>query len=869
MPIRLQVLGGLHAFRDDVPLAWVPAQHISSALLVYLALEREATREQLARVFWPDEEVESARHALRQALYRLRHAAGDGLVEDTGDVLRFSVPVACDALDFERAVEGGDFAAATAFYGGAFLKDVSLSASREFEAWTDRQRARFGRLHRRACRARIETLVGNGAIPQAIEAARAWATLEPFDDEAQHRLIELLAGSGQRADALAQYEHYARLLQGEELEPLDETKALVAMLRAGEVGSDAIVPASLAHPGLTAQAPAPSPPSGGVTATATQPVRARLGRLGTRWPLAAAVLLVAVMALAFGRWLLPRAETPRYARTAIAVLPFENLSGEGPNAYVAGALHDVMLTQLAKLGALSVRGRTSVMGYAGTSKPIPVIADELSVGTIVQGSVQVAGMRLRVNVRLIDAAKDEHLWAEQYDRTLDDFFAVESDITQQIVAAVGATLGAAERTALAAAPTANPEAYRLYLRGEEYRRNPVPPANRVVAQSLYEDALALDSTFALAWAALSWVHAMEWSQQVDPAARVPERRLLMREAAEKALRLAPDLPQAHIAMGWAHFWEFDWRAALREYRIALEGLPNDADLWARIGYASRRIGEWDEALAAFNRVVALDPRNAWALWDLGAGTYRQLHRYQEALEWYNRALELAPEAGNADYRRAQNWVLWRGRLDSLASYIARDLPDSSSHYYGCLTALRLLWERKPDSIFALLRGSRAPLPIFICNDIYLPYTLYSAWAHRLKGNEAAARLAFDSARAMLDTLVLRPPPKDWRTHAARGMAYAGLGRPREALLEARWLEGTPISMSRDTYWGPILAEDRARILAGIGEADAALDELERLLAGPSLTSVHTLRLDPRFDPIRSHPRFQALLLRYAEPKPVR
>jgi DNA-binding SARP family transcriptional activator len=222
MPIRLQVLGGLHAFRDDVPLAWVPAQHVSSALLVYLALERDVTREQLARLFWPDEELAGARHALRQALYRLRHAAGEGLIEDAGDVLRLAVPVACDALDLERVVEAGDPGAAMALYGGAFLKDVSLSASREFEAWTDRQRARF-RLHRRACRARIEAWLP--AVAEAIEAARAWVTLEPFDDEAQHRLIELLAGSGQRTEALAQYERYERLLEGPELEPLQASAA--------------------------------------------------------------------------------------------------------------------------------------------------------------------------------------------------------------------------------------------------------------------------------------------------------------------------------------------------------------------------------------------------------------------------------------------------------------------------------------------------------------------------------------------------------------------------------------------------------------------------------------------------------------------
>jgi len=343
------------------------------------------------------------------------------------------------------------------------------------------------------------------------------------------------------------------------------------------------------------------------------------------------------------------------------------------------------------VAAVSVRARTSVLSYAGTSKQLGVIADELSVGTIVEASVQVAGDRLRVNVQLIDAATDEHLWAEQYNRTLDDLFAVESEIAQRIVAAVGATLSGAERTAIATAPTSNQEALRLYLRGQEYSRMPrQSSSNRRTAQVLYERALALDSTFALAWAALSQVHGQEFWLQSNPALRAWERRESQREAAETALRLAPDLPEAHLALGLAYYYgHMDWRAALREYLVALEGAPNDAGLWARVGYVNRRLGNWDEALAAFRRVVALDPRNADVLWDLGAGTYRALHRYREAVEWYSRALTVAPEAAQAETDRAWAWVLWQGRLDSLAARIARARQDSSSLSYGCLAARRL------------------------------------------------------------------------------------------------------------------------------------------------------------------------------------
>ena len=858
MPIRLHVLGGLQAFSDDVPLAWVPGQRIRSALLVYLALEHEATRERLAHVFWPDEELDHARHVLSQTLYLLRQALGEGCIEHQGEVVRFGAPVVCDAAEFEAAVERGNFAGASTLYGGAFLADVSLCASRDFEAWVDRERAKYGRLHRRACRGRIETLVGEHKISEAIEAARAWVALGPFDDEAQHRLIELLAMSGQRSEALAQYELYEKLLVSEGLEPLDETKALVGQLRAGEVGNGAILPASLPRREVTSQAILA--PSGGVTPRDTQPVRVGLRRLGKRWPLAAAVLIVASALLAAGRWLLPRSEAPQHARTSIAVLPFKSLGADGPYDYFAGGLHDELLTQLAKVAALSVRGRTSVTGYAETVKPMRTIADELSVGAIVEGSVLVVGERLRVNVQLIDASTDEHLWAERYDRNLDDAFAVQSDIARRIVAAVGATLGATERTAISASPTDDPEAYRLYLQGRYYWLRPGYVRRNVeIAQDFFEQAVALDSTFALAFAALSEAHGrMSWFRW-DLS---PERLTRQQEAAERALRLAPDLPQAHLAMGLVHYnGRRDWRAALRELQVALQALPNDPELWLRIGSTHRRLGNWDQALAALDKVVALDPRNVDALNDLGGTTNRLLHRYPDAIQWYSRGLALAPDNFRADLRRAIGWVLWRGHIDSLGAALARH-PDADLNEWRWSYSL---WAREPDSILALLR--RTQLRAIEAQDFYLPTSLYAAWAHRLRGDLTAAGLAFDSALVLLDSVVA-VFPNDWRLHAARGLALAGLRRDREAQREARWLQQSSIYRD-DPIGGVNTAENRAMILSACGQTDAALQEIERLLAGPSVLSVHTLRLDPRWDPIRDDLRFRALLVKYAEPHPVR
>jgi TolB-like protein/tetratricopeptide (TPR) repeat protein len=577
--------------------------------------------------------------------------------------------------------------------------------------------------------------------------------------------------------------------------------------------------------------------------------------------LGAATVVVIAGAVAVGSWLRGGSTGPRHPRTAIAVLPFENLSGEGPNAYFAGGLHDELLTQLAKVAALTVMGRTSVMPYAGTAKPLRQIADELGVGAIVEGTVQVLGDRLRVNVQMLDARTGGHLWAERYERTLDDAFAVQSDIAQQIVMAVGATLGGTERAAIAEAPTANAEAYRLYLQGLEYWRRPgYLRRNWEIAQHFYERAVALDSTFAIAHAALSEVHGdMSWFR-FDPS---PERLVRQQAEAEIALRLAPNLPQAHIAMGLVHYvGRRDWQAALEEYRAALEGLPNDAGLWERIGYTHRRLGNWDEALGALDKVVALDPRNADALWDLGGETLRDLHRYHEAVESYSRALALAPDVEGLDVDRGKIWVVWQGRLDSLGAALDRSPPDVSVSSRAQL----LFLQRKPDSLLGLLH--RTAQPVFAGQISYVPTALYAAWAHQLRGDGVAARAAFDSARALLDSVVALLPD-DYRVHAAKGLVLAGLGRRQEAQREARWLRESKV-YREDAHFGQIAAEARVRILAGIGEVDVALAEIERLLVGPSYDlSVHTLRLDPRWDPIRNDPRFQALLVKYANPEPVR
>jgi len=575
-----------------------------------------------------------------------------------------------------------------------------------------------------------------------------------------------------------------------------------------------------------------------------------------------AVIAVAGMVTVGGAILMlrPSPKAPGYARTAIAVLPFQNLSAQGPHAYFAGGLQDELLTQLSKVAALKVISRTSVMGYEGTKTPLRQIASELGVGSVVEGSVQVIDGRLRVNVELIDAATDGQIWAERYDRKLVDAFGIQSDVAQQIVTAVGAALSGAEQQRLAAAPTANAEAYQAYLQGREYSTRPgFVGQNYEIGQQLFERALALDSGFALAHAALSQVHGRLYSLRLDPS---PARFARQREEAEAALRLAPSLPQAHLAMAGVYRAQYDLQLELGELAIALKGLPADAELWSLAGAVHRRLGKWSEAIMEYQKAARLDPRNANLFYALGT-SFTWTRRYAEAVRAYDRALSLAPDFHIAAVVRGWTYVHWEGQLDTLRLVLRRlpsDAPLASYGTRGAHDVQLLYWQRQPDSLLRVLLASRAEA--FDGQPFFWPKSLYAAWAHRLRGDRLLARAAFDSALVLVDS-VLKKLPDDWRVHAARGLVLAGLGRGDEARREARWLEQSVVYRA-DAFFGAVCAEARARVLAQVGDADAALDQIDRLLTKPAFFSIHSIQLDPLYDPIRDHPRFKALLAKYAE-----
>ncbi|MGD8360788.1 MAG: adenylate/guanylate cyclase domain-containing protein [Gemmatimonadota bacterium] len=543
-------------------------------------------------------------------------------------------------------------------------------------------------------------------------------------------------------------------------------------------------------------------------------------------------------------------------RPSVAILPFVNLSTEAENAYFALGLHDEVMTQLLRVSGLRVISRTSVMEYAGDRPNVRKIARELGVTYVTEATVQRIGGRLRVNVQLIDARTDDHVWAEGYDRELSDAFAVQSEIARMIADALSTTLTAEERGAISRAPTDNPEAYRFYLQGRDYYLRPgYRQEDFVAAQGLFERAIALDPDFALARAALARVHGLMYWENFDAS---PARLEAQRAEAEEALRLQPNLPQAHVAAGWVHYVEGDFEEALRDYEAALEGLPNDAEIVARVGYTHRRLGHWPQVFEAYEKAIQLNPRNATLFYDLGGHSFAANRRYAEAVAAYDRALALAPDLYDAALRKGLIFVHWRGQLDTLRAVVDHLPADLHLPEVDLARVDLALWERDPDGLLRLL--DTTPEPVFETQLVYLPKAIYAGWAHQIGGDGAAARAAFESARVRLEPL-LGPRPDDQRIRAALGYAYAGLGMQDAAaemvdgMTRSRWQGGDALSRFQT-------AKVFAEILAQANLPDAANRNLEILLAGASPVSVRTLRLNPLLDPLRDQPGFQAILYRF-------
>src|SRR5436189_1396222 len=381
------------------------------------------------------------------------------------------------------------------------------------------------------------------------------------------------------------------------------------------------------------------------------------------------IMLVAsgvIISAAAGFFLLPRVSAHKIDKS-IAVLPFENLSAEKENAYFADGIQDDVLTNLSKIGDLKVISRTSVMPYRGKASNVREIGKALGVGAILEGSVRRIGNRVRVNVQLINADTDEHMWAEDYDRDLTDVFAIQTDLARQIVRELQAKLSPMEKAQIERRPTENGEAYLAFMQGHEmfYRADKFR-SNTEKAEQLFEKATKLDPNFAGAFAGLAWVE--DWMyHEFDPTAARKEKA---RAAANEAIRLQPDLPEAHLALGFYHYYcERNYQAALNEFAIAKQSLPNSAEVHMAVGSIERRQGKWAESTANFEKAASLSPKDAWVLQNL-ADNYYATRNFEAADKIFDRAIEAAPKSLGPRVEKAKLAVDWKGDLSVMEKQLA-------------------------------------------------------------------------------------------------------------------------------------------------------------------------------------------------------
>jgi TolB-like protein/Flp pilus assembly protein TadD len=545
---------------------------------------------------------------------------------------------------------------------------------------------------------------------------------------------------------------------------------------------------------------------------------------------------------------------------SIAVLPFENFSDDKENAFFADGIQDDILTSLAKIRDLKVISRTSVMPYRGATKNnLPQIAQALGVANVLEGSVRRVGNQVVVNVQLIDARSDRHLWAKRYERTLADSLGLQGELASQIATELRATLSPEEKGRVETKPTENPDAYVLYLKARPYEANPDRLfEDLTLAERLYTEALQHDPSFALAHARLSATLARIY-HWFDPTT---DRKTRMKASADKALSLKSDLGEGHLALGLYYYWaESSYEKALEEFRLAAAALPNDGE----IGYFSaairRRQGKWNENLELLKKTLEVDPGNANVASEI-AFTHAFLHDWTRAAQMYDRVIALAPDSPNFKINRAYIDLYANGKTDSLKAALAEIPPgvDPSGLVSRARWDLAMLEREYAAADRAI---SSYALDIFQCDEMPMPKSYFRGCTALARGDASAAQAHFAAALPAFE-LAVKEAPTGHR-HANLGLLYSFMGRKEDAIREGRRaVELEP--ENKDAVQAPWMKGFLAMIYVRTGDLDSALPLLERALASPfpvdntnCCITHNDVRKRWQWDPARSDPRFQKLL----------
>jgi TolB-like protein/class 3 adenylate cyclase/Tfp pilus assembly protein PilF len=589
-------------------------------------------------------------------------------------------------------------------------------------------------------------------------------------------------------------------------------------------------------------------------------------RAHVRWATVAVALLV-LGAIVGGTFFFSRRPTTSALRVldkSIAVLPFENLSRDPDNAFFTDGVQDEILTDLAKIADLKVISRTSVMQYkSGLARNLRKIGEELGVAHVVEGSVQRAANKIRVNAQLLDARTDAHLWAQTYDRDLADVFAIQSEIAKAIADQLQAKLSPNEKKAIERPPTTDLAAFDLYSRAKSLLLtasfSATQDQDRRKAIELLDEAVKRDPSFFDAYCQLAGAH--EDLYAVSGSDHTPTRLALAEAALQAATRLRPEAAETHLARAqYLYYGLRDYAGALAELEIARRGLPNDPRLFELTGYILRRRGQQEEGLRNLERAAELDPRNLDTLQQI-AISYQYLGRYAEAIASLDRVLTIVPDNVETRAARAQYELWWKGdtrplhqTIDSILAEGPSAIAPAGDTWFACALA-----ERDPA---AAERALVALGDNLCCGEgtIILSHSFGEGLLARMTKDEARARTAFEAARAQQEKIV-QAQPGYGPALCVLGLIDAALGRKDLALDEGRRaIALTPLE--KDVNNGSLVLQYFAITAAWAGEKELALQQLETGLRAPNasqMLSYGALKLHPLWDPLRGDPRFEKIV----------
>jgi TolB-like protein/Tfp pilus assembly protein PilF len=545
---------------------------------------------------------------------------------------------------------------------------------------------------------------------------------------------------------------------------------------------------------------------------------------------------------------------------SIAVLPFENLSDEKSNAYFAEGIQDEILTRLSKIAALKVISRSSTQKYKSAPDNLREVGRQLGVSNLLEGSVQKIANAVHVNVQLIRVATDEHLWAESYNRKLDDVFGVEGEVASAIADQLNAKLSGTEQKAVTDKPTQNTAAYDAYLRGLAIEHNQYSYEAYQQAAREYVEAVQLDPNFAFAWGRLAVIRSFLYFNAVDTNTNTAGA---VKEAADRAMALAPEAGESWIAQGAYRYRVLrDFAGAVAAYKQAQVRLPNNSYLLQNLAFVQRRLGLWQEAETTFKKALELDPRDATLLNSIGGEFYNYLRRFDDARAAIDRALEILPDSATAHASKAGLFQS-EGRLDEAAQELARIPVDATDDFVVSARIGQAIYERHFDSAISVIERKLKSLPAGEPLDSVTELALVQLgfcqqWTGR---NDDDARRSFSRAIEAIKPKPDAPVPPDANgTPNTLALAYAGLGEKAKALEQA---QRAVKDYDTDAVNKPWSLFTLAQIQARFGDSDSAIAALPHLLEVPAGLTIANLKLDPFWDPLRKDPRFEKLI---AEPK---